>query len=88
MVNTISNKLDDESYDPSNQKYLYTDKDLIKSMVLMDEFSTRHRAIKLSINETYRIGNKLLDYLEKQIIIDHHLRGEQEKLVEQFPHLK
>ena len=57
-------------------------------MVLIDEFQTRHRAIKQSIGETYRIGNRLLDYLEKQIIIDYHLRGEQEKLVLQFPHLK
>lgn len=65
MVNKISNRLDDESYDPSNQKYLYTDTDLTKTIALMDEFATRHRAIKMSINETYRIGNKLLDYLEK-----------------------
>ena len=40
-----------------------------------------------SINQTYKIGNQLLDYLEKQIIIDYHFRGEQEKLEEQYPGL-
>lgn len=82
MVTKMSDKLDDqENYDPTNQKFLYSDSDLEKTMILLDEFETRHRAIKASINETYRIGNRLLDYLEKQIIIDHHLRGEQEKLL-------
>jgi hypothetical protein len=38
MVNQISDRLDDESYDPENQKYLYSDTDLTKAMVLIDEF--------------------------------------------------
>ena len=38
MVNQISDRLDDENYDPENQKYLYSDTDLTKAMVLIDEF--------------------------------------------------
>lgn len=52
------------------------DGDLKKTMQVLDEFKTRHATITQSIEETYRIGNRLLDFLEKQIIIDYHLRGE------------
>lgn len=50
-----------------------------------EDFLTRHTTIKNSINDTYRIGNQLLDYVEKQMIIDYHLRGEQSRLEEEFP---
>ena len=56
-------------------------------MRTVDEFKTRHTTITHSINDTYRIGNKLLDYVEKQVIIDFHLRGEQAKMEEKYPKL-
>ena len=34
-------------------------------MQVLDEFKTRHTAVTMSIQETYKIGNKLLDYLQK-----------------------
>jgi len=43
---------------------------------VLDEFKFRHAAMSSKIEETYRIGNKMMDYLEKQMIIDYHLRGE------------
>ena len=46
----------------------------------MDEFETRHKTLSDKIEHTYRIGNLMLDYLEKQIILDYHLRGEQSDL--------
>lgn len=64
-----------------------SDEDLHKMLISVDEFKTRHLTIKQNINETYRIGNRLLDFIEKQVIIDYHLRGEQEKLEKQFPDL-
>ena len=39
------------------------------------------------IEHTYRIGNCMLDFLEKQIILDYHLRGEQEELEKEHPEL-
>ena len=39
--------------------------ELMQMMKQVDEFKTRHATIEQSINETYEIGNKLLDYLEK-----------------------
>jgi hypothetical protein len=42
-----------------------TEEDLKKTVELLDEFRTRHATITSSLNETYRIGNKILDYLEK-----------------------
>lgn len=54
----------------------------------MDEFTTRHRTITERINETYKIGNQMSDYLEKQIIIDFHFRGEQDIFEEEYEHLK
>ena len=50
-----------------------------------EDFLMRHTTIKTSINDTYRIGNQLLDYVEKQMIIDYHLRGEQRRLEQEFP---
>lgn len=44
-------------------------------MQTLDEFQTRHATITESIEDTYRIGNKLMDFIEKQIIIDYHLKG-------------
>lgn len=56
-------------------------------MQTLDEFQTRHATITDSINDTYMIGNKLLDFIEKQIIIDYHLMGKQEKLEKNYPNL-
>ena len=47
---------------------------------VLDEFETRHKTLSDKIDHTYRIGNLMLDYLEKQIILDYHLRGEQDHL--------
>jgi len=60
---------------------------LQKIMQTLDEFQTRHATITDSIENTYRIGNKLLDFLEKQIIIDYFLMGKNEILEKQFPQL-
>eukprot|EP00349_Pseudokeronopsis_sp_Brazil_P010353 CAMPEP_0202980302 /NCGR_PEP_ID=MMETSP1396-20130829/86256_1 /ASSEMBLY_ACC=CAM_ASM_000872 /TAXON_ID= /ORGANISM="Pseudokeronopsis sp., Strain Brazil" /LENGTH=67 /DNA_ID=CAMNT_0049720199 /DNA_START=1250 /DNA_END=1453 /DNA_ORIENTATION=- len=39
------------------------------------------------IQYTYNIGNEMGNYLEKQMIIDFHLKGEQNVLEEEFPEL-
>jgi hypothetical protein len=38
----------------------------------------RHSTITGRIDETYKIGNTMLDYLEKQMILSYHFRGEQD----------
>lgn len=55
--------------------------------MLLDEFKTRHQTLSDKIEATYRIGNQMLDYLEKQIILDYHLRGEQQLLEKEHPEL-
>ena len=87
LVTKIGDKFYEGNYNQEEGKYLLTDDDLKKTMQVLDEFKTRHATITQSIEETYRIGNRLLDFLEKQIIIDYHLRGDQEKLLAEFPHL-
>ena len=57
-------------------------------MASLDDFQTRHSTIANRIEETYNIGNKMLEYLEKQIILDFHLRGDQDQFEEQYPDLK
>ena len=57
-------------------------------MAALDDFQTRHSTITGRITETYKVGNKMLDYLEKQIILDFHLRGEQDEFEVEYPHLK
>ena len=56
-------------------------------MHLVDEFKTRHSTINQSINETYNIGNKLLSYLEKQVIIDYLIQGKIKDLETRYPDL-
>ena len=87
LVSKIGDKFYDGKYNPAEGEYLLNDQDLKKTMQVLDEFKTRHATITQSIEETYRIGNRLLDFLEKQIIIDYHFRGEQENLLKEFPHL-
>jgi len=54
---------------------------------ILDDFETRHKTMSDKIEHTYRIGNLMLDYLEKQIILDYHLRGEQALLEKDHPEL-
>ena len=74
--------------DPKKHKYIFTAEDLLKQTQALDEFKTRHTTITDRINETYKIGNQMMDYLERQIILDHHWRGEQDIFEEEYPHLK
>jgi hypothetical protein len=55
--------------------------------MILDEFETRHKTLSDKIEHTYRVGNLMLDYLEKQIILDYHLRGEQIELEKEHPEL-
>ena len=57
-------------------------------MAALDDFQTRHSTITDRITETYKIGNKMVEYLEKQIILDFHFRGEQDEFEVEYPHLK
>jgi hypothetical protein len=41
---------------------------------------TRHKTLSDEIEATYKIGNFMLDYLEKQMILDYRLRGEEANL--------
>ena len=61
------------------------DEDMRHMIDLHEEFLTRHTTIRNSIEDTYRIGGQLLDYVRKQMIIDYHLRGEQHILEQEFP---
>ena len=74
--------------DPIKNRYIFQTEDLSTKAEAFDEFTTRHKAITARISETYKISNQLLDYLQKQIILDHHLRGEQDLFEQEFPHLK
>ena len=57
-------------------------------MESLDEFQTRHSTIEKRISETYLVGKKMVEYLQKQVILDFHLRGDQDQFVEQYPELK
>lgn len=74
--------------DPLKHKYIFQSVDLQTQKDALDGFRDRHKVITERITETYRIGNRMLDYLEKQIILDHHFRGEQDLFEQEYPHLK
>lgn len=74
--------------DPRKNKFIFSSEDLLAQKKALEEFTTRHRTITERINETYKIGNKMTDYLENQVILDHHWRGEQDLFEQEYPHLK
>ena len=64
-----------------------TPSDLLSFKSALDEFKIRHQTLAQRIEDTYTVGNAMLDYLEKQLIIDYHLRGDQELLETEHPDL-
>ena len=72
---------------PVAGEFIFSKNDLNMYADILDEFETRHKTLSDKIEQTYRVGNLTLDYLEKQIIIDYHLRGEQAELEKEHPEL-
>jgi len=87
MVKKLEHQRKHAQYNPAEGKYMFSKNDLVLYTMLLEEFETRHKTLSDKIEETYRIGNLMLDYLEKQIILDYHLRGEQEELEKEHPEL-
>ena len=50
---------------PERQHFVFTAKDLAEQRSALGEFQTRHSTITERIEETYRFGTTMLDYLEK-----------------------
>ena len=61
---------------PERRHFIFNAKDLAEQRAALDEFQTRHSTITERIEETYNIGKTMLDYLEKQMILSYHFRGE------------
>lgn len=74
--------------DPKKHRNIFESADLQKQIEALEQFQTRHKTISTRINETYRIGAQMSDYLEKQIILDYHFRGEQDLFETEYEHLK
>ena len=87
MVKKLEHQRNHTTYNPAEGKFTFSKNDLVLYTMILDEFQTRHKTLSDKINETYRVGNIMLDYLEKQIIIDYHLRGEQSELEKEHPEL-
>ena len=52
-----------------NQKFKLSEGDLENYILVLDEFKFRHKALSDKINQTYQLGNKMLEYLEKHVIL-------------------
>ncbi len=52
-------------YSPEKGQYLFSPVDMAEQRAALDEFQTRHSTITDRIMSTYKVGNQLLDYLEK-----------------------
>ena len=64
-VSQFANRIESEHYDPVNGDFLLKNSDLRRMLYDVEEFKIRHATISSCINETYKIGNRLLKYLEK-----------------------
>lgn len=76
-----------KTYNPAEGKFIFSTSDLNLYATVLDEFETRHKTLSDKIDHTYRIGNLMKDYLEKQIILDYKLRGETAQLETEHPEL-
>jgi hypothetical protein len=73
VVRTIEEKrnvmttltLKNNDYDPKADKYIFSHGELEKYIHMLEEFKFRHGAISYKIEETYLLGNKMLEYLER-----------------------
>ena len=68
-------------------KFMFTKNDLALYTIILEEFRTRHKTLASKIEQSYKIGNLMMEYLEKQIILDYHLKGEQHILEKLHPNL-
>ena len=65
MVKKIENKRKSEIYNPSQGRFLFSKTELETHKEVLDEFKYRHQTLSDKIKDTYTIGNRMLDYLEK-----------------------
>lgn len=87
MVKKLEHQKKSDTYDPSAGKFIFNQSDLSLFATILDEFETRHKTLSDKIDSTYRIGNLMMNYLEKQVILDYHLRGEQAQLEKDHPEM-
>lgn len=66
---------------------MFSKNDLVLYTMLLEEFEMRHKTLSDKIEDTYKVGNMMLDYLEKQLILDYHIRGDQDELEKEHPEL-
>jgi hypothetical protein len=78
----------EHTIDPVTGRFIFSKKELEIHQTALEEFKLRHNALSEKIMNTYKIGNKILDFIEKQIIVDYHLRGEQQELFAENPKLE
>ncbi len=74
-------------FSPSEGKYQFTPEFYKSHFDAMDDFETRHGTIKDEIDTSETIGLKLEDFLQNQIILDFHFRGEQDVFEAEYEQL-
>jgi hypothetical protein len=75
LITEMTTRYKTMEYNPAEDKYVFTEQDLQQQADALSEFITRHSTITERIEKTYRLGLKLTEHLEKQIILDFHFRG-------------
>ena len=88
MVKRIDQARKEHTIDPMTGRFIFSKKELEIHQTALEEFKMRHNALSEKIFNTYKIGNRILDLIEKQIIVDYHLRGQQQALFEENPKLE
>ena len=74
-------------FSPSEGRFQFTPEFYKSHFDAMDDFETRHGTIKSEIDTSETIGLKLEDFLENQIILDFHFRGEQDFFEAEYEYL-
>lgn len=87
MIRKLEKQHQAKEYNPSEGKFIFDKADLNMYATVLDEFETRYTTMSDKIEHIYNKGNKMQDYLQKQIILDYHLRGDQSELEKEHPEL-
>jgi len=65
----------------------FTGDDLKNYAILLKTLRDRFNDFNIEIETTYRLGNKLIDFVSNSIIVSYHMDGKQKQLEEEAPEL-
>ena len=85
-LRNLVNKISRRRQTVSNEEK-FSDEDLNNYSRFLTKLKSRYSELDTEVKTTYRISNKVLEYMEHKIIVDYLMEGKQKELEEEAPEL-